>query len=233
MQPSRSSVQSKIPYGRIVRSKVDLFRAPIDRALDRLWSDPDARGAYTRFIVHTHQVIRASVPLMEVARRRALELAPADPVCAPLADYLAAHIEEERGHDAWAKEDLEVVAGSSDALAATPPACVAAAVGAQYYWIFHHHPVTILGYIAVLEDGPDSAGDFFRVLMERTGFPEAAFRALRHHVELDPAHRRDLYDLFDRLPLSALHKEAIGVGLVHTAIALAECIDGLPSPSRR
>jgi len=33
--------------------------------------------------------------------------------------------------------------------------------------------------------------------------------------------------------LSALHKEAIGVGLVHTAIALAECIDGLPSPSRR
>jgi hypothetical protein len=232
MQPSRNNVQSECPYGRIVRAKLDLVRAPIDRALERLWNDRDPRGAYTRFLVHTHQVIRASEPLMEAARRRALELAPADAVCAPLADYLATHIEEERGHDAWAKADLEAAVGPSDALAGTPPARVAAAVGAQYYWIFHVHPVAILGYIAILEDGPDSPGDFFHALMDRTGFPEAAFRTLRHHVHLDPAHRRDLFDLFDRLPLSVLHKEAIGVSLVHTAIAIAECIDALPSPNR-
>ena len=32
-----------------------------------------------------------------------------------------------------------------------PSPTVAAAVGAQYYWILHYHPVALLGYVATLE----------------------------------------------------------------------------------
>jgi hypothetical protein len=36
-------------------------------------------------------------------------------------------------------------------LSIRPSANVAALVGAQYYWILHHHPVALLGYMATLE----------------------------------------------------------------------------------
>jgi hypothetical protein len=217
-------------YSRVLRAKLDWMRRPLDAALDRLWAEPDQRRAYPRFLIHLHQVIRASVPLMEAARVRSLERAAFDPVCAGLAEYLAVHIDEERGHDAWALEDLEAAGvGPEAALASVPPAQTAALAGAQYYWIAHHHPVALIGYILVLEDGPDDADPFLDELRARSGLPEAAFRTLRHHGRLDPGHRAELDRLIDRLPLERAHKQAIGVSLAHTAAALAECILALSS----
>jgi hypothetical protein len=212
-------------YSRVLRAKLQWMRRPLDAALDRLWAESDQARAYPRFLIHLHQVIRASVPLMQAARRCSLERAAFDPVCAGLAEYLAVHIDEERGHDDWALEDLEATgAGREAALACVPPAEAAAVVGAQYYWIEHHHPVALLGYILVLEDGPDDADGFLDELRARSGFPEAAFRTLRYHGRLDPGHRADLDRLIDRLPLERAHKHAIGVSLAHTAASLAECI---------
>ena len=212
-------------YSRVLRAKLEWMRRPLDAALDRLWSESDPARAYSRFLVHLHQVIRASVPLMQVARARARERASADAVCAGLADYFAAHIDEERDHDAWALADLDATGvGREAALASFPSAQTAALVGAQYYWIEHHHPVALLGYILVLEDGPSDADGFLDELRERTRFPEAAFRTMRHHGRLDPGHRADLDRLIDRLPLERVHKDAIGVSLAHTAASLAECI---------
>jgi hypothetical protein len=212
-------------YSRVLRAKLEWMRRPLDAALERLWAESDQARVYPRFLIHLHQVIRASVPLMQAARQRALERASSDPVCAGLAEYLAVHIDEERGHDAWALDDLEAAGvGRDAALACVPPAQTAALVGAQYYWIEHHHPVALLGYIFILEDGPDDADLFLDELRARSGFAEAAFRTLRHHGRLDREHRADLDRLVDRLPLERTHKDAIGISLAHTAASLAESI---------
>jgi hypothetical protein len=66
--------------------------------------------------------------------------------------YLERHIEEERHHDEWTLDDLAAVGiEPAQTLAIRPTANVAALVGAQYYWILHHHPVALLGYMATLE----------------------------------------------------------------------------------
>jgi hypothetical protein len=219
-------------YSRVLRAKLKWMRRPLDATLDRLWAERDQARAYSRFLIHLHHVIRASVPLMQTARVRSVERASSDPVCAGLAEYLTAHIDEERGHDAWALEDLDAAGvGREAALACVPPAHTAALVGAQYYWIEHHHPVALLGYLFVLEDGPADADDFLDELRVRSGFPEAAFRTMRHHGRLDADHRAELDRLADRLPLARTHKDAIGVSLAHTAASLAECILAITASS--
>lgn len=212
-------------YSRVLRAKLEWMRRPLDAALERLWAESDQARAYSRFLVHLHHVIRASVPLMQAARLRSLERASSDPVCAGLAEYLAVHIDEERGHDEWALEDLDAAGvGRQAALACAPPAQTAVLVGAQSYWIEHHHPIALLGYILLLEDGPTDADRFLDELRARSGFPEAAFRTMRHHGHLDAAHRDDLDRFVDRLPLQRMHKDAIGVSLAHSAASMAECI---------
>jgi hypothetical protein len=212
-------------YSRVLRVKLEWMRRPLDAALGQLWAESDQARAYPRFLIHLHQVIRASVPLMQAARARSVERAASDPLCAALAEYLAAHIDEERGHDDWTLDDLDATGvGRQAALASVPPAQTAALVGAQYYWIEHHHPVALLGYIFVLEDGPADADSFVDELRARSGFSDAAFRTMRHHGRLDAAHRADLDRFVDRLPLERTHKDAIGVSLAYTAASLAECI---------
>ncbi len=122
------------------------------------WSHPELPGLFADYLVRTHSIIRASVPLMETARARAEELAAHDDVAADLATYLAHHIREERHHDDWLLDDLEALGVARDAvLARMPSPTVAALVGSQYYWIRHYHPVALLGYIAVLEGTPPVA----------------------------------------------------------------------------
>ena len=99
----------------------------------RLILDPRIADLFPEYLFTVHCIIRASVPLMETARKRARELAPNDPVGAALAPYLDEHIPEERDHDEWLLEDLEVLGKDRSAILARPPSpTVAAAVGAQY-----------------------------------------------------------------------------------------------------
>ena len=71
----------------------------------------------------------------------------------------------------------------SDVLARPPSPTVAALVGSQYYWIFHFHPVALLGYIAVLEGYPPSMA-MIDQLEAGTGYPREAFRTMIAHAEL-------------------------------------------------
>lgn len=138
--------------------------------------------------------------------------------------YLDEHIEEERHHDLWLLEDLEITGTPrSDVLARIPSPRVAALVGAQYCWVRHHHPLALLGYIAVLEGSPPSRS-FIAGLEQRTGLPPAAFRTLEKHGELDPGHGHELDGFLDALPLTPAHESLLGVSLVHTVSALGGCI---------
>ena len=90
-----------------------------------------------------------------------------------------------------------------------PSPRVAKLVGAQYYWLRHAHPVSLLGHMGVVE-GYSPPDGFADRLMERTGYPRDAFRAIRRHERLDIKHKRELYELIDELPLTRRAREAHG-----------------------
>jgi hypothetical protein len=162
------------------------------------------------------------VPLTETALAQARRLD--DPLGPPLATYLEEHVDEELGHDETLLGDLERIGvGRAEVLARVPSPSVAALVGGQYYWILHHHPVTFLGYVALMEGYPPTA-DLIATLIERTGYPEDAFRTLIEHGELDPGHRDHLDRTLDDLPLDDSHELAIGLSAIGTASLAAKSL---------
>ena len=88
-------------------------------------------------------------------------------------------------------------------------------VGAQYYWVLHHHPVAMLGDMMVREGYP-SGPEAVEELVARTGHPRAAFRTLERHSRLDQHHRDDLIEMMDGLPLREEHHTIMGVSALHT-----------------
>jgi hypothetical protein len=174
---------------------------------------------------------------MEAARDRATSLAARDPVAASLAKYLGQHVNEERHHDEWLLDDLEVLAVPREAVwSRVPSPTVAALVGAQYYWVNHHHPIAILGYIAVLEGNPPIESDIAEVI-QRTGLPERAFRTFIKHARLDPHHRDDLDAALDAMPLTEEHQTLVATSALETqhllAVSLREVVEGTQSLDRR
>lgn len=154
--------------------------------------------------------------MMREAADLAGRLAPEDPSGAPLAAYYERHAQEELHHDEWVLDDLEALGVGRDVvLARRPSTVVAALVGAHYYWVRHVHPVALMGYLAVLEGNPPDADQLDEV-QRRTGLPEAAFRTLKLHAELDQHHRDDLWDEIDRLPLTPSAASLLAVAAFHT-----------------
>jgi len=217
--------------GRALRMKIELAAPLLRRIASAFWETGDPRDRYLRYAQTMHAVIRASVPLMELAARRCTELAPADPVAADLGGYLRGHIEEERHHDDWLAEDLAVLGLDPVTLLTRWPAGpVAALAGAQYYWIRHYHPACLLGYIGALESTAPPAG-MASWLAGRTGFPAAAFRTLEHHAQADLEHAAALYDLIDRLKPDPSLAAAIGCSALHTVGALGDLFKSLADPA--
>jgi hypothetical protein len=183
---------------------------------ERIWSSPRVTELYRVYLVAMNHVVRAAVPLMTAAIDHARLRAPDDPVATRLAEYLSHHISEESGHDVWLLEDLEVCGGdSAEALTRIPSPRVASLVGAQYYWLRHYHPVSLLGHIAAIEGNHPPAG-FAKRLSALTGYPRTAFRAIEKHETLDIRHKQELYELIDILPLQPDHERMIGVSALHT-----------------
>ena len=179
--------------------------------------DPRLPELWPEYLVVQHQIIRATVPLT----RTALEQAKAiDDDPAGLAGYLELHVDEELGHDETLLDDLALLGLERDAvLERMPSPAVASLVGAQYYWVLHHHPVAFLGYVGVMEGYPPT-DDLIETLVERTGFPRAAFSTFSEHGELDPGHRDHLDRTLDALPLTHRHEQLIGASAIAT-LALA------------
>jgi hypothetical protein len=210
-----------------LRSKIELVLPDLIGASRRLIVDSRSADLYPEYLFLLHCVVRASVPLMETALKRAEELAPNDPVSTSLAPYLAEHIPEERDHDEWLLDDLELLGRDRSSILARPPSpTVAAAVGAQYYWILHYHPAALLGYIAAIEGYPPTV-ELLDDLVERTGHDRAAFRTLFAHAELDPGHRDELDALLDLLPLTHEQTTVMGLSALQSVRMLARAVDEL------
>jgi hypothetical protein len=215
--------------GEDLRRKIALLLPRLVAAGDRLLAHPRVRELYPEYLFTSHCIIRSSVPLMEAARARAAALAPDDPISAALVTYFEEHIPEELDHDEWLLGDLELLGRERDAVLARPPSpTVASLVGAQYYWIFHHHPVGLLGYIALFEGYPPSVEMIDR-LVENTGYDRAAFRTMLAHAELDPGHRDELDRLLDSLTLTDEQSAVVGLSAMWSTHLFTRALDEVVS----
>jgi len=195
---------------------------PLSEACTALVEHPNLREVWPDYLVLQHQIIRATVPLTEAALTRARGLD--DQLREPLAAYLDEHVDEELHHDEQLLDDLELLGlPREDVLARMPPSSVAALVGAQYYWIHHHHPVAFLGYVALMEGYPPTA-DLIETLAARTGFAQESFRTFSEHAELDPGHKDHLDRTLDELPLTEAQEAAIVASATVTADLNARAI---------
>jgi Iron-containing redox enzyme len=211
----------------VLVSKIELLMPRLYSLASQVWNSPNVRELYPRYLCLLHGAIRATVPLMELALERSRALAPTDPVAEGTAAYLSKHIREEQDHDEWVRQDLAAIGRDPDEpLRTMPGTSVANLVGAQYYWIRHHHPVCLLGHIAVLEGYPP-APTFAALLQQRTGYPAEGFRTLHRHSALDVRHRDELMRTLDLLPLTAEYHSALGVSALHTAHATAVLFEDL------
>jgi len=191
----------------------------------RLSSHAHPGCAYREYLITSHAIVRASVPLMEAAFARAQCLAGDDPVSARLVSYLPEHIVEETDHDSWLLEDLESIAVDRSTVLDRPPSPrIAALVGAQYYWIHHYHPAALLGYMAVLEGTPPSL-TAVEQMIERTGFDRRAFRTLIEHADIDKHHGDEVFGVIDELELTTQQSTLLGLSAMHTVVAIAAVID--------
>jgi hypothetical protein len=208
-----------------LRLKIRLAESQLGRASDALVHHPDVARLFPEMLFRTHCVARASAPLMQAALDEARNRT-SDAVCARMSEYLVQHIVEEREHAEWIAEDLSCLGTNATELARRiPPANVASAVGAHYYWIKHFHPVALLGYIAVLEGAAPRLG-WVEDLMTRTKLPAQAFRTLKVHALVDVEHAGDLDRLLDRLPLEQVHHDLLRDSAFLTIDALSrELVD--------
>ena len=219
-----AAVPDRLPESRRLRTMLSLVLPAVFSASERLVRSERVRELYPRYLVLSHGIIRASVPLMAAARDRARALRD-DPVAALVADYCEQHIEEELGHDEWLLEDLELLGVDPDGVRDGPPSAgVAALVGAQYYWIHHVHPVGLLGYVLLLEGWPPTTRTVDE-LRRRTGFPPGAFRTLLAHADLDPHHGAELDAVLDALPLRPEQRELLGLSALTSADGLAAAFE--------
>jgi hypothetical protein len=195
---------------------------PYSRACTRLVDDPRIVELWPEYLILQHQIIRATVPLTRAALGAARELDETD-----LAAYLELHVDEELGHDDTLLDDLELLGHSRESvLERMPPPSVAELVGAQYYWILHHHPVAFLGYVGVMEGYPPT-DDLIEELVRRTGFPRESFRTFAEHGELDPGHRDHLDRTLDALPLDERHEQVIGASAIATVALATQALEEL------
>jgi len=211
-----------------MRRTIALAVDPYAAACTRLVEHPRLRELWPEYLVVQHQIIRATVPLTEAALEQARSLED-DPLAGPLAEYLVEHVDEERGHDDDLLADLELLGVPREAvLARMPSPAVAALVGAQYYWLRHHHPVAFLGFVGVMEGYPPTT-ELVDTLVARTGFPREAFSTFAEHGELDPGHRDHLDETLDALPLADEHEAAIRLSALTTLDLATDVIERLVS----
>ena len=201
--------------------KFRMFSGRLNQARSRFWGHPDIAELFPDLIFRMHCEARSTVSLLRTAIDRLKALSGSDPLASRLLPYLAGLAHEETGHDDWLLQAQEAVGVSRDeAWHRHPPATTAAMVGSQYYWILHHHPVALLGFIKAVEREPPTRADI-DALRRRTGLPKGAFTYQLGHVGVETKHNADLDRVLDELPFSEAHRSLMGVSLLNTIHFLA------------
>lgn len=133
------------------------------------------------YLIFWYQVIVASEPLLEDA----IVSLSDDGFEGELKAFYRKHLEDERHHAKWLREDIGDHEIGLNMVAA-------ALAGTQYYLIRHVHPVCLMGYMIALEGGSISPKVIEDIESE---LGENASRTVRIHAENDPEHIKELLSL--------------------------------------
>lgn len=205
------NAKTRDSHSDILRGKISLVAPRMQEQLSRFWNHSQFEQVFLKHMEFLYHSISASVPLMEAALQRSQEISDSCPVAAILVPYLSKHIEEERGHDQWLLDDLELLGRSTaDIQSQIPPTSVATQIGSQYYYINHVHPLAVIAFLAVIEGSPPEKEALDRVVAS-TNIPKEALRTFYKHSDIDRFHSQELWDLIDELPLLPWHHTLLGV----------------------
>lgn len=130
------------------------------------------------FLAFWYQVIVASEPLLE----ESIFLLGDEGFEGELKAFYKHHLEEERDHAQWLREDI----GDHPINLHFTAAQLA---GTMYYLIKHVHPVALMGYMQALEGKPIDPS-LIRTIEMMHG--KKAARTLRIHADNDPHHLEEL-----------------------------------------
>jgi pyrroloquinoline quinone (PQQ) biosynthesis protein C len=217
---------SSATHSEVLWTKIRLAEGRLVSASDLFWTHPDLADILPQFLIQLHRVMQSGISLMRTARDRALSL-PDDPVATQTAAYLEMHIEEEKDHDQWLLSDIESLGiDPADVFHATPLPAVVSLLGAQYFWMFHMHPVAIFGYLIVLEGYPPLVHQLEQI-RQNTGLPATAFRCLKSHAEDDPEHIDTLNRTLDNMSLTPDQSKYLALSAFHTIDAVASILEEL------
>ena len=206
-----------------LRQRIRLAEPRLDEAARAFWTHPRLARMFPEFLLALHSAMLGGVSLMQAAAECAFKRAPTDPAAAGILGYLSKHIREERHHHKWLLEDMVAIGmDRHEILRRAPSPTVAALIGSQYYWVFHAHPVTVLGYLCVLEGKPASARQLNEI-RARIGLPPEGFRTLLIHAHEDLQHRDDLKQMINQLPLEDTHITLITLSAFQT-IEMVSCL---------
>ncbi len=201
--------------------RLRLYGAESRTAGRAFWARPDLAPRYPHYLMHVHDSIRASASLLDDAAALCEARAGEDPVCAILGPYYRGHAEEERGHDLWVLEDLEVLGTTrEEVLSRVPSAWAATLVGAFHYWIRNAHPISLMGYLIALEWSIPSPR-YIEEISAGAGLPLEAFSCAMHHARLDHGHRAAMEAVLDALPIRPFQETLVGLGLMHSCRSMA------------
>ncbi|HEY0286687.1 MAG TPA: hypothetical protein VGC62_06700 [Pseudomonas sp.] len=125
-----------------------------------------------------YQIIIASEPLLG----EAIFLLKDEGWEKDLKTFYEKHLEDEKNHAVWLKEDL----GDHPVNLHYGAAQLA---GMAYYLVRHVHPVSLMGYMMALEGNPIPM-EYVESIENEFGVKAA--RTLRHHAEEDPHHFAEL-----------------------------------------
>jgi hypothetical protein len=207
-------------------AKIRLAEGRLNSASDQFWLHPELATILPDFLVQLHRVMQGGLHLMRVARERALSLA-GDPVASIVAPYLEQHILEEQDHDDWLLDDIGTLGISPAQVATTTPLdSVVSLLGAQYFWALNLHPVTVFGYLIVLEGNPPLT-EQLEEIRRRTRLPATAFRCLIAHADNDPHHIAELNATLDSMPLTEEQQRYLALSAFQTIDAVASVFEEL------
>ena len=199
---------------------------------DQFWMHAQLAQIFPEFLFMMHSIIRSSVSLLNAAAESAQERADSDAVSRQLVGYYKTHAIEESHHDDWLLDDLVAIGNErSEVLARLPSPAVASLVGAQYYWALHVHPVSLFGYLAVLEGNPTSLKELDGI-RKKHGLPEVGLRTMIKHARLDPHHRDEIYAQLDDLPLTQSQSELVALSAFHTIEHISEALQEILDSQR-
>ena len=213
-------------HSEVLWTKIRFAEGRLTSTSDLFWTHPDLADILPSFLIQLHRVMQSGISLMRTAKDCARSL-PDDPVASRAATYLEMHIEEEKDHDQWLLSDIESLGiAPADVLSATPLPAVVSLLGAQYFWMFHMHPVAIFGYLIVLEGYPPLVHQLEQI-RQNTGLPATAFRCLKSHAENDPEHIDSLNRTLDNMPLTPDQSKYLALSAFHTIDAVASILEEL------